>query len=178
MQTQGHFSARWHQHMRKQWCSLQLQMCRTAEGPPRIPQFFPQSSEFCVLHPPRVLTELISASYKVAATLLGFISSHWERGTEIHESLSLSPAGRMTMKNYALEGFSLARLTQLNAYSIITEGKRMFLEKKHNPNKNTPPNPNKLTRFCKLLMVELAILLKQVTRIGSTKAKTYPEVWF
>lgn len=34
------------------------------------------------------------------------------------------------MKNDILEGFSLALLTQLNAYSIITKGKRMFSEKK------------------------------------------------
>jgi len=39
-----------------------------------------------------------------------------------HESLSLSPTGRMTKKNDILEGFSLALLTQLNAYSIITKG--------------------------------------------------------
>lgn len=39
-----------------------------------------------------------------------------------HESLSLSPAGRMTMKMDILEGFSLALLTRLNAYNIITKG--------------------------------------------------------
>lgn len=47
----------------------------------------------------------------------------------------------MTMKNDILEGFSLALLTQLNAYSIITKGKMMFSENKIHTQpkcKNTP----------------------------------------
>lgn len=70
------------------------------------------------------------------------------------------------MKMDILEGFSLALLTQLNAYSIITKGKkkRMFSGKKtYNPNtKSLHGTQTNYTRFCKLFMVELAALLKQV----------------
>lgn len=54
-----------------------------------------------------------------------------DRNTDSHESLSLSPAGRTTMEMDILEGFSLALLTQLNVYNIITKGKKnMFSGKK------------------------------------------------
>lgn len=100
-----------------------------------------------------------------------------------HESLSLSPAGRMTMKMDILEGFSLALLTRLNAYNIITKGgkKRMFSgkKKKYNPNtKILHGTQTNETHFCKLFMVELAVLLKQVKGIRlsmSSKARSCPE---
>lgn len=86
------------------------------------------------------------------------------------------------MKNDILEGFSLALLTQLNAYSIITKGKRMFSEKKktqHNPNtKILHRTQTNYAHFCKLFLVELAVLLKQVTGIMSSvsiKARSCPE---
>lgn len=57
------------------------------------------------------------------------------------------------MKNDILEGFSLALLTQLNAYNIITKGKRMFSEKKkiQPKQKNTPQNPNKWHTFLQII---------------------------
>lgn len=61
------------------------------------------------------------------------------------------------MKNDILEGFSLALLTQLNAYSIISKGKGMFSEKKptHPKHKNTPQNPNKRHTFLQTIYGEI-----------------------
>lgn len=62
------------------------------------------------------------------------------------------------MKDDILEGFSLALLTQLNAYNIINKGKKRDVfrkKKKYNPNKKilhrTQTND---THFCKLFMVD------------------------
>lgn len=76
-----------------------------------------------------------------------------DRNTDSHESLSLSPAGRMTMKMDILEGFSLALLTQLNAYNIITKGKkRMFSRKKSTTQTQKYfTEPNKLHTFLQII---------------------------
>lgn len=63
------------------------------------------------------------------------------------------------MKNDILVGFALALLTHLNAYGIITKGKRMlddFRKKKKEKNtqpkhKNPPQNPNTLHTFLQIL---------------------------
>lgn len=60
----------------------------------------------------------------------------------------------MTMKMDILEGFSLALLTQLNAYSIITKGKKKGCFQGKNvqlKHKNTSRNPNKLHRFLQII---------------------------
>lgn len=97
----------------------------------------------------------LSWSHPAAATPVGFMELPLRgRNTDSHESLSLSPAGRMTMKMDILEGFSLALLT-LNAYSIITKGKKKkgcFQGKKVQPkHKNTSRNPNKLHTFLQII---------------------------
>lgn len=81
-----------------------------------------------------------------------------------------------------LEGFSLALLTQLNAYNIITKGGkgRFSAKKSTTQTQKYFTEPKQYTHFCKLFMVELAVLFKQVTEIRlsmSTKVEgSCPEV--
>lgn len=97
---------------------------------------------------PSSFLEASSSSY--SARIYGAPAGR--RNTDSHESLS--SASRMTLKMDILEGFLLALLTQLNAYSIIAKGKkRMFSGKKkvQPKHKNTSQNLNKLHTFLQII---------------------------
>lgn len=91
------------------------------------------------------------------------------------------------MKNDILVGFALALLTHLNAYGIITKGKRMLYDFRKKKKKKKTHNPNtkilrrtqtRYTHCCKFFMVGLAALLEQVTGIRlsvPSQARPYSE---